>query len=242
MILLVDIGNSRTKYLASSQLGTENYQVINNSELNAQWLNRNWLKVEKVILANVSQSAHTDVISEWADVKGVSLVVVESEAQRFGVKSGYQHPNQLGIDRWLAIVGAAKLFKSKNILIVDAGTATTFDLLSAEQQHLGGWILPGIDLLFNSLLKNTSKIEAEQIKVPALSFGTNTSENVNNACWAATIGAIELAVTRATSELGYIDFVILTGGNAKNLQSMIQYDTVIENNLIFHGLQRYSQN
>lgn len=242
MILLVDIGNSRTKYLTAEQVSTEKYQVVYNSELNSQWLNLHWQKAEKIILANVSHSAHTDVISDWANSKGVSLIVIESESQRFGVKSAYQQPKQLGIDRWLALLGAANIFKNKNILIVDAGTATTVDLLSADQQHLGGWILPGIDIMFNSLLKNTSKIKAEQSNAPALSFGKNTNENVNNACWAATVGAIELAVTQASIESTEIDFILLTGGNAQYLQPMIQYQTVIEDNLIFHGLQRYDQN
>lgn len=241
MIILVDIGNSRTKYLIADKVSIEKYQVVNNSELDIFWLNSHWQEATKIILANVSKNLFTDVISDWTDKKGINLIVVESEAERFGVKSAYQQPKQLGIDRWLVMLAAENLYKTQNVLIVDAGTATTVDALSAQGQHLGGWILPGIDLMFNSLLTNTSKVKAKKLTVGNLSFGTNTSENVNNACWAATTGAIELAITQATIELGSIDLILLTGGNARYLQPMIKHQTVIENNLIFYGLQRYNE-
>ena len=242
MILLVDIGNSRTKYIFSDQLSSGKYKVVSNQQLTLNWLVNNFNNIEQVILANVSKNELTDIFELWAVQNNIAIKVIESEAERFGVKSFYSNAKQLGIDRWLAILGAAKLYANKNVLIVDAGTATTIDLLSGQGQHLGGWILPGINLMFDSLLTNTTKIEAERELKPSLVFGDNTSDNVNNACWAATVGAIELAIAKATNQLDNLDLVIVTGGNAVNIKALLVDKVTIEQKLIFHGLQRYKSN
>ncbi len=242
MTLLIDIGNSRTKYIFSDKLSTEKYKTVNNQQLTFDWIVSNFNNAKQVILANVSRNELSDVLMRWAAENNIKIQIVESEVESFGIKSFYQQPKQLGIDRWLAILGAAKLYANKNILIVDAGTATTIDLLSAKGQHLGGWILPGIDLMFDSLLTNTSKISAHQKLSASLAFGDNTSDNVNNACWAATVGAIELAITQASKQLKGLDLVVVTGGNAINIKALLSDKVTIEHKLIFHGLQRYKLN
>jgi len=240
MTLLIDIGNSRTKYIFSTCIEKEKCKVINNRQLTVNWLEENFYSVKKIILANVSKSSLTNVIEQWAEQKNIALQVIVSEQKRFGITSFYQQPKQLGIDRWLAILAVANLYAEKNALIIDAGTATTIDLLSSQGQHLGGWILPGINLMFDSLLTQTSRIDAQREIVASLEFGANTSENVNSACWAATIGAIELAINQATKQLNNLDVIIITGGNAENIKALLSTKVLIEDNLIFHGLQRYN--
>ena len=239
MNLLVDIGNSRTKYITVESLNSEQYQVIPNEKLTHDWLDENWLGLEKIILATVSKTSTTHIIKQWTKKNAIKLSIIESEAARFGITSFYQEPVTLGVDRWLALLGAADLFPMKNILIVDSGTATTIDLLAANGKHKGGWILPGIDMMRMSLFENTSKVKVEQTALPQVNFGSNTQENVNNACWAATLGAIELALVQAEKQKTCIELIVLSGGNANNLSNLIHHHHSIENNLIFHGLQRY---
>ena len=240
MSLLVDIGNSRTKYITVENLNSGQYQVIPNEKLTHDWLDENWLGLEKIILATVSKTSTTDTIKQWSKKNAIQLRIIESEAARFGVTSFYQEPIALGVDRWLALLGAAKLYPMKNILIVDSGTATTLDLLAANGKHKGGWILPGIDMMRISLFENTSKVKVEKTALPQVSFGSNTQENVNNACWAATLGTIEIALVEAEKQNTRVELIILSGGNAKNLSNLINHHYCIENNLIFHGLQRYN--
>ena len=156
----------------------------------------------------------------------------------FGVTSSYQHPATFGVARWLTLIAAKAYCKNENVLIIDAGTATTVDLLDKSGQHLGGWILPGIDLLFNSLLVNTVQISATQQHLPTLSFGTNTSECVNNACWAATLGFVEQAVIQAKAQVS-LDKVLITGGNAEKLSALISTEHQVIHQLVFLGLQHY---
>ncbi len=236
MILLIDIGNTRTKYLNIMNLAVESDSVDNQS-LCFSWLDENWQGATQLVLANVSQSRLTDTIIAWAKQHDIAVERVTSEAQRYGVRSYYHKPNQLGVDRWLALVGAAKLFPKQSVLIVDLGTATTLDGLNKQGQHLGGWILPGIDLLVSSLSLNTTGIDVELTKTPALNFGANSTENVNNGSWASTVGAIELAISQNPE---VFDLILLTGGNAKWVKSLISRPTKLVENLIFHGLSCYA--
>ena len=240
MILLIDIGNSRTKYILANEISTGQAKAVDNNSIKVQWLDHHFKGIEKILIASVSADAIVNLISDWARINRIQFKQIESEKKAYGVISSYQQAKKLGIDRWLAMIGAARLYPNKNILIIDAGTATTIDLLAADGQHYGGWILPGIHLMFDSLVKHTSKIEPPQTLVASVAFGDDTNTNVNNACWAATIGAINLAITQASKQLATIEVILLTGGNAKSVEKLLKYPTRIEDNLIFYGLERYN--
>jgi type III pantothenate kinase len=240
LILLVDIGNSRAKYLPKSEFELDQSALmVNNCDISFDWLTKNWFKATKIILASVAGEELNGIIALWAKGHGIALLMVESEPHRFGVTSFYQKPSQLGVDRWLALLGANKLFSNKNLLVVDAGTATTIDCLKASGQHKGGWILPGIDIMFSSLLDKTANIDAKINQQASLSFGANTTDNVNSACWAATVGLIECAIKQSSEHFSLPDHIVLTGGNARQLQPLLSQPIVFAPNLIFHGLARF---
>lgn len=239
MILLVDIGNTRTKYINVKGIDNSQSSVIENKTLNDKWLNNHWLCYKKIIIASVNSTSMTGIVETWALANKIKVTVIKSEAERFGITTGYHNPAQLGVDRWLALLGAGKLYPKQNVLIIDAGTATTIECLSATGQHHGGWIIPGIDVMFDSLLTKTVNIDANKQNQPKLSFGADSSECVNNGCWAATIATIQLAIERAKILFDTVDIIIFTGGNAKLLAQLSNSEAKLVNNLIFHGLSRY---
>ena len=240
MDYLVDIGNSRTKYVTSFEGKLSSITCIDNEKLNRHWFNNHWSKAKKILVATVSLKNSSNEIVLWAGEKNIPVCILNSEKTRFGVTSAYAQANKLGVDRWLALLGTAKLFPNKNVLIVDAGTATTIDLISSSGLHIGGWILPGIKTMFDSVQLSTTLVQAKNNTFPSLSFAQNTSDNVNNACWAATIGAIELAAKKAKVQLQHLDAVIVTGGNGAQLLELLTVEAIQVENLIFHGIQRYS--
>jgi len=253
MIVLVDIGNTRTKYclvnegkrsvpqaILNDQLLTE---LLGTSLLTVNLLGINFSKATKILVASVSCNQLTDEINTWCKKNNVAFQQVVSEAQKNEVKTGYKQPAQLGVDRWLALIGAAALFPQHNSLIIDAGTATTVDLLAANGQHQGGWILGGINTLITSVLTQTSQVQANNSEKESLAFGGNSSENVHNAAWAATVGTVNLAVFQAQQQGFEVEQIIFTGGNGTLLSSFItpyitQEKTVIDD-LVFVGLQAY---
>jgi len=239
MIALVDIGNSRTKYCIVNQEQRGSKESIANDLLSYDYLSKCFRKVDKLIIASVSHTGLTSKIESWCQEHSVNYRQVVSEKNKNGVVSAYLQPTQLGVDRWLTLIAAKSLYPSRNILIVDAGTATTIDLLASNGDHQGGWILAGIDTLFSCVLKNTSQVKASSDKAVSLAFGVNSSENVNNATWGATVGAINLAVTQSEQQGLVIDKILLTGGNGRAIASLLSHQCTVVEDLVFIGLQAY---
>lgn len=249
MMLLIDIGNSRTKYVQLINGELSATTQLNNDDFSVAYFSKYFSQTRRVIVANVAKSALTNELSTWCAEQKISYKQVHSEQQKKALISAYQEPTTLGIDRWLALVGTIHLYPKENVLIIDAGTATTVDLLASNGQHQGGWILAGIKALFNSILSHSTLVHAKSKTVPSLAFGTNTTDNVNNACWAATLGMIAQAIEQA-QQLGDVDRIILTGGDGKALTTLLLAQTTenilaVQNiqftdNLIFYGLQEYA--
>lgn len=239
MIALVDIGNSRTKYSIVSQGQRGVIESLGNEMLSNEYLGSAFSKTNKLVVACVSDNELTDKIESWCHKHNKIYQQVVSEKSKDGVISAYHRPIQLGVDRWLTLIAANTLHPNKNILVVDSGTATTIDLLASDGEHQGGWILAGIDTLFSCVLDNTSQVHASADKSASLTFGFNSSENVNNATWAATVGAINLAVEQSEKQGVVIDEILMTGGNGRSLASLLSYQCTVVEDLVFIGLQAY---
>lgn len=249
MIILIDIGNSRTKYVQLIEGNLSATTQLNNNEFSVAYFTTHFTQASRIIVANVAQSVLTNELDTWCVEQEISFKQVHSEQQKNALISAYREPTTLGIDRWLALLGAIHLYPQENVLIIDAGTATTVDLLASSGQHQGGWILAGIKALFNSILSHSTLVHAENKTVASLAFGTNTTDNVNNACWAATLGMIKQAIEQA-QQLIHIDRIVLTGGDGRALTTLLlaqktaKINTVANiqfiDNLIFYGLQEYA--
>lgn len=239
MLVLLDIGNTRTKYCFVSNNQRTAQRTVLNQSLLTLFLSENFSGLTKVIVASVTNRGLTDKLSQWCQLNKINYQQVISEKKKGNVISGYKDPKQLGVDRWLALVGAAYLYSNQNLLIIDAGTATTVDLLAATGQHHGGWILAGIKTLISSVLAETSQVSANIFEKESIKFGTNTSENVHNAAWAATVGVIQLATSQLKVAGMQLDKIIITGGNANLLSSLIPDKNVVVEELVFIGLEAY---
>ena len=249
MILLIDIGNSRTKYAQLSQGKISTTVQLNNHDFTPVYFSQHFSKASRIIVANVAKSSLTAELAKWCAQQAIDFEQVHSEQQKKALISAYQEPTTLGIDRWLALLGVNHLFPTETVLIIDAGTATTIDLLASNGQHQGGWILAGIKALFSSIISHSTLVHADDSKsTTSLAFGTNTTDNVNNACWAATLGMVQQGIIQA-QQLGDFDRIVLTGGNGKALTALLLAQTnenilTVQNiqfidNLIFYGLKEY---
>lgn len=241
-MLYIDIGNTRAKYTTLAGAHFTDIQNVLNENISISWLDKHWGQYHSLTVINVSHDSVINLIKEWAHSYHKPIQVIESEERRNGVLSGYHKPKSLGVDRWIALQGAFTLFPKQNVLIIDAGTATTIDYLTKNGTHQGGWIFPGISALFNTVLKNTAKVEANYQSVSKLCFGRDTNEGLSQASIVGTIGLIEQAIKQANS-LGdnlCLDHLILTGGNAQLLSKHLEIPHSVEPYLLFHGMSQYT--
>lgn len=239
MIVLMDIGNTRTKYCTVENKKRNKPQAIINESLSFDFLTEHFPRATKVVVASVSHPELTISIGQWCEQNQVSFQQVISAKNKNTLVSAYEKPEQLGVDRWLALLGVSETFPKKNILIIDSGTATTVDLLTKDGQHQGGWILAGINMLITSVLTNTTQVKANDKAQESITFGINTSENVHHAAWAATVGSVNMAISQSEQQGVSIDEIIITGGNGAKLSSLLAQPNLVIDDLVFLGLQTY---
>ena len=163
---------------------------------------------------------------------------VVSSASACGVSNGYDHPTRLGVDRWVALIGARHRILARGaprpILVVMVGTAVTVDALDTEGNFLGGLILPGFGLMLRALEMGTAGLKAPTGE--AVEFPTNTSDALMSGGADAIAGAVERMHRKLLKRCGQEPALIMSGGAAVKLQSIsdLPFETV--ETLIFEGL------
>src|ERR1700710_2131265 len=135
-----------------------------------------------------------------------------------GVKTGLpiltDNPSEVGADRVVNSVAAYDLFRGPAI-VVDMGTATTFDVISAKGEFLGGAAAPGLRISADALLNRSARLPRVEIKKPAKIIGTGTTDNIQIGLYYGYIGLVDGILERLIAELGPETKTIATGGLAK---------------------------
>jgi type III pantothenate kinase len=188
-----------------------------------------------MVACNVAGPAVEAQLEDLARVLGVGLSMVRSQARQCGVTNGYDHPEQLGADRWAALIGARGLHAGA-CLVVNAGTATTVDALGADGLFAGGLILPGIALMRESLARNTAGLPLAQGGFRELP--RNTDDAIASGCLDATAGAIERMFARLRNGDA---LCLLSGGAADLVAPLLAVPWRSVPNLVLEGVARIAQ-
>jgi type III pantothenate kinase len=239
MILLVDIGNTRIKWMLWDQgevteRGSLIYQGIDRPSL-AERLWGTLARPSQVVIANVAGAEMAAALSAWiARSWSLQAQFAYSETAAFGIKNAYAVPHRLGVDRWVAMMGARTL-TTQACCVVDCGTAITIDGLSASGIHLGGVIFPGVRLMRKALYRDTRQIPIETGQ--AMLFGKDTQDGV----WGGTIHAVAAGIDRVSGRMEAVMEGevrrLLTGGDADDILPFLEGEYQLEPDLIFYGLQ-----
>jgi type III pantothenate kinase len=157
-----------------------------------------------------------------------------------GVKTGLpiltDNPNEVGADRVVNCVAAFDLFGGPTI-VVDMGTATTFDVVSAKGEFLGGAIAPGIGISADALFARAARLTRVEIKKPAKIIGTSTTDNLQIGLFYGAIGQIDGILERMIAELGPDTKTVATGGLAKLIVADSKFIQHVDDNLTLNGLR-----
>lgn len=228
MMLLIDAGNTRIKW---AQL--DNGKWINSGVLAQDqragdpWKSVELKKIQQILVSNVAGEQVRNSILQMG-VKNTRFI--SARESQCGVTNGYSNASQLGSDRWAALIAAWNMTGSR-CLVVNSGTATTIDALSAQGKFLGGIILPGIELMQKSLAGATAKLQATGGNYE--NFPLNTSDALYSGAIQATCGAIE----RQKALLGTGEIpLILSGGAATLIKPCLNMPVNDVENLVLQGL------
>ncbi len=155
---------------------------------------------------------------------------------RTGVRIRYDNPWEVGADR-VADAAAVRAMYSVPACIVDFGTATIFDAVSAEGDYLGGAIAPGIGIAAHALFERTAKLPPVELTRPPSAIGRNTVHSMQSGLLFGYVGLVEGMVARFKAELGPETRVIATGGLAEVIARETEVIDVVDPWLTLHGLR-----
>lgn len=242
MRLLLDLGNTRLKWVALDENSVLARGAVAWSEPVAEQLEQAWLSlspVDHVLAASVVDEARETEITERVRQRFSRAVQwVRSPAGGCGVRNAYAEPGRLGVDRFLAMV-AAHADGLAPCVLVGVGTALTLDALAADGRHLGGLIAPGPQLMRQSLLGATARVRPEQAGV-VTGWADNTADAVASGCWGACAGLVERFARQVAEPLGGAPQLLLGGGDAPPLRELLSLPCRLFGDGVLRGLAVWS--
>jgi type III pantothenate kinase len=235
MNLVIDIGNTRTKFSVFNH-GEEMISVPVDEMLPAHIdvLLKEHPSIDKAILSSVK--AYSPELQ--MKLKNSFKTFIELDATTpLPVENCYLSKETLGKDRIAAAVGAFHLYPNKNVLIIDAGTAITCDLLNNKKQYLGGNISPGLEMRFKALNHFTEKLPLVEKKEFGKLYGQTTEEAILAGVQHGIVFETDNTIN-AFKEFYQNLYVIITGGDAKFFDKKLKNSFFVHFNLIAIGLNR----
>lgn len=242
--LLLDVGNTRIKWgvfddgefrrtghIAQARIREKGLQVLTT---------RFPRRVDEVFVSNVAGTSFatrlSGVVSAHCDC---AVRFARSERSGWGVTNGYTQPRRMGVDRWVAMVGAWAEVQAA-CLVVDAGTAMTIDAIDDDGRHLGGQIIAGVATMANALTAAASDIPSVK-PAPGRGdanldmFARNTAAAVREGAQNAVAGAVERAI-RILQANACEPVVVLTGGDASRILNALCESPLHRPHLVLQGL------
>ena len=241
MILAIDAGNSRVKWgwaQRNDDGGTswQSVATVSLIEFAAASDHINPFSVthadpERIVISNVAGEGAHQLLVNWTSIFDAEPLWLRGEPERCGVKNRYERPEQLGPDRWAALVAARGLHTGP-ALVVNAGTATTVDMLAGDGSFLGGLILPGVELMRFVLHEHTGRLPIQEGTYRDMP--RNTVDAIESGARHAQAGAVE----RMFRSNGPLDACLVSGGGGPALMERIDLPCRYVENLVLEGLAR----
>ena len=248
MLLVIDIGN--TNLVLGVFVGKElkhSWRVVTRRDQSVDEyavLCRNFFRLEDLSHEQVSGVVISSVVPPLNEAFqllarkyfSVEPIFVEPAGQTL-MPIRYDSPSEVGADRIVAALAAFDKLGGPAI-VVDFGTATTFDAISARGEYLGGIIAPGIGISAEALHRRAAKLPHIEIKKPSSVIGNSTEASMQSGLYFGYLGLVEGILTRMTRELGDCK-VVATGGQAHLVAAGCALIDDVEEDLMLYGLKIY---
>ncbi len=247
MLLVVDVGNTHTvlgvydgerlthdfRVETSRDRTTDEFHVLLASLLQIAGLARQ--DITSSIIASVVPAA-TEVVVEAIDRAFDHDALVVAPGIKTGMRLLYENPREVGADRIVNAVAAYERIGGA-VIVVDFGTATTFDCISAQGEYLGGSIAPGMNISAKALFARAAKLPFAEIQRPPKAIGRNTVHSMQSGIVFGYVGLVDGLVARLKGEMGGPVSVLATGGLARLIEPESETIEDIDEYLTLDGLR-----
>lgn len=247
MLLVIDVGNTNTslgvfddeKLMADWRLTTARARTGDEWGVHVRNLfalaDLDFKTIDAIAIASVVPPLNF-TLKRMAEVYfGISPLFIDDTIDT-GVPILYQPPSDVGADRIVDAVAAIHKYGAPCI-IVDFGTATTFDAINGKGEYLGGVIAPGITISADALFQRAAKLPRVEIKRPQDMIGSTTVEAIQSGLYHGYIGLVEGILRKMITELGDSPRVIATGGLAPLIARGSEFIQEIDETLTLDGLR-----
>lgn len=252
MLLALDIGNTqlfaglfkegqivlRFRKSSKNKLTSDEYGLFLKNILRENGYDPE--QITQIVISSVVPDLLYSVNSACSKYFKLRPLVLNAEVET-GIKVIVGQPQEVGSDRIADAIAAEWLYPKENKLIIDFGTATTYDVMNNKAQWCGGLIAPGLRTSMEALSLNTAKLPQVEIQKPAVLVGRDTIENIQAGLYYGALGMTHEVITRVREDYfqGQPMRVIATGGFSQLFKNEDCFD-VIEPDLVLIGLWRLS--
>ncbi len=247
MLLVIDVGNSNTvlgvyegekllhhwRVWTDRQKTSDEYGILLRNLYDASHFSSRDIKA--IIIASVVPPLTPTIIDLCGRYFGVAPLVV-GPGIKTGISIKMDNPKEVGADRIVNAVAAYAKHRKASV-IVDFGTATTFDYVSAKGDYMGGVIAPGVDISAEALFRQASKLPRIEIAKPPTVIGKNTVAAMQSGIFFGYVAMVDGIIARIRKEVRIHPFVIATGGLARDIASESSEIQEIDENLTLEGLR-----
>ena len=229
MDLIVDIGNTRTKVALFSGESLQKFYALEN--VNKQDLKSiQQQKINRGIISSVSGK-----VDYWLEAFPRVDWIVLSQETRVPFINKYETPQTLGLDRIALVAAAAIKYPQQNVLVIDAGTCVTYDMLNARGEYLGGEITPGLQMRLKAMHNFTAKLPLVQVNPTVLLTGTSTEKSLQSGALNGLAAEIDGMVGRYSENFDNL-MIVLSGGDTKVLAPLVKSGIFAPRNFLLEGL------
>src|SRR2546425_1188317 len=247
MLLVIDIGNTNTslgvfdadRLVTHWRLTTARSRTVDEWGVHARNLfalaELDFKAIDAIAIASVVPPLNF-TLKRMAEVYfGLTPLFVD-HATDTGVRIIYQPPSDVGADRIVDAVAAIHKYGAPCI-VVDFGTATTFDAINSKGEYLGGVITPGITISSDALFERAAKLPRVEIKRPRKAIGSATVEAMQSGLYHGYVGLVDGILRKMIDELGGAPRIIATGGLAPLIAKGSEFIKEVDETLTLEGLQ-----
>lgn len=228
-LLLIDQGNTRLKLAWARGDGVDYLGTADDPRAAMQRLQE---VPTSIWLSSVADPQHTQQLVDALDARWACPIEVVSVVRYHRHLPTRYAMGQLGVDRWLAMLGCWARCQSA-CLVVDCGTAITLDLVTGEGEHVGGYILPGLSLMQEALLQATA-IRVPEAGPSGVGLPTDTASAIHRGAHASVVALIEKLREEAGAEVA----LFIGGGDARSLSPLVAGRHDIVEQMVLLGLSR----